>query len=126
MSYTLRFEHKKNFLYASVQGKNTAENVSLYLSEVRMKCLELQCPRVLIEENLEGPGLGTFTIFDVISNASGRVAPFGLRIAYVDSNPEHDAMNLKFAENIAVNRGVIVKVFSNVEEAEKWLTSTET
>jgi hypothetical protein len=77
---------------------------------------------VLIEENLRGPGLGTMDIFNVVKEGSERAAPLMLRIAYVDVNPEHDRKALEFGENVAVNRGMNVKVFSSVAEAEHWLT----
>jgi hypothetical protein len=40
-------------------------------------------------------------------------------IAYVDVNAEGDLM--KFAETVAVNRSLPVRVFSTVGEAERWL-----
>jgi hypothetical protein len=123
MSYDLTVEHKTNYLHVSVRGKNTPENVLNYLSDVREKCLQHKCPNVLIEENLEGPGLSTIAIFDIVTEASKRVHPLILKIAYVDVNPGHDLNELKFAENVAVNRAVNVKLFSGVSEAEKWLTS---
>jgi hypothetical protein len=53
--------------------------------------------------------------------ASASVWPAILRIAYVDTNPEHDPKTMKFAETVATNRGVNVRVFSGLEDAEKWL-----
>jgi hypothetical protein len=40
-------------------------------------------------------------------------------IAYVDVNAQGPLM--KFAEDVAVNRGVRVRVFGTVAEAERWL-----
>jgi len=39
--------------------------------------------------------------------------------AYVDVNAEGELM--QFKETVAVNRGMTVKVFSSVDETEKWL-----
>jgi len=123
MSYLLKVEHKTNYLHVTVRGKNASKNVLSYLSEVRDKCLEHKCPNVLIEENLKGPGLGTSAIFDVVSEASKNVHPVIRHIAYVDVNPEHDIKELKFAESVAVNRAVNVRLFSSITEAEKWFAS---
>lgn len=123
MSYTLTVENKTNYLHVTVEGKNSSENVLKYLAEVQDKCLQHKCPNVLIEEHLTGPGLSTFTIYDVIAEASQRVHPNIFHIAYVDLNPEHNMRDLKFAENVAVNRSVNVKIFSTVTEAEQWLKS---
>ncbi len=42
-------------------------------------------------------------------------------MAYVDLNAEGDVM--RFAEDVAVNRGFPVKVFPTVAAAEEWLRS---
>lgn len=45
-------------------------------------------------------------------------------VAYVDVHAKnHD--NMKFAETVAVNRGVPVRVFGSVRDAEEWLLSTD-
>jgi hypothetical protein len=43
------------------------------------------------------------------------------RLAYVDINPEHDPKAMEFAENVAVNRGIPVRIFATVLEAQVWL-----
>jgi hypothetical protein len=45
------------------------------------------------------------------------------QVAYVDTNLEHDSSLLEFIETVAVNRGVHVRVFATVREAEAWLAS---
>lgn len=44
-------------------------------------------------------------------------------MAFVDGNPRHDAANMQFAENVAVNRGVNVRVFPDVAAAREWLAA---
>jgi hypothetical protein len=44
-------------------------------------------------------------------------------MAYVDINPEHNAKAMQFAEDVAVNRGVSVKVFLTIPAAEQWMAS---
>jgi hypothetical protein len=41
-----------------------------------------------------------------------------------DVNSDHDSSRMKFAETVAVNRGVNVRIFADVREAANWLTST--
>jgi hypothetical protein len=121
MSYDLKIVEKKDYLHVSVHGINTSETVLEYLSEVRDACLRRGSKKVLIEENLQGPGLGVVGIFEVVTKASTSVWPAILRIAYVDVNPEHDPKTMKFAETVATNRGVNVRVFTGLEDAEQWL-----
>ena len=44
-----------------------------------------------------------------------------LRIAYVDVNPEHPTAHMQFAETVAVNRGMNIRMFATVAEAEEWV-----
>ena len=119
MTYKLTFDQKPAYLHATVTGLNTKENVAQYLDEIQRECKERNCFRVLIEERLEGPRLGTVDVFSVASEGSTRATGTFEAIAYVDENAEGDSMS--FAETVAKNRGVPVSVFSNVADAEKWL-----
>jgi hypothetical protein len=121
MPYQLSVVRKGGHLHASVRGSNTPETVLKYLAEVRETCLRERCGKVLIEEYLEGPGIDTLQIFEVVTEAGKNVVPGILRVAYVDTNPAHDAGKMKFAETVAVNRGVNVKVFADLREAAAWL-----
>jgi hypothetical protein len=121
MSYVLSVENKGTYLHITVTGDNTPKNVANYLSEVRDKCVKHQCSNVLIEENLRGPSLATGIIYNIVTEASNQVWPQVRRIAYIDINPEHNTRSMQFAETVAVNRAVNVRLFSSVLDAQKWL-----
>ena len=114
---------ENGYLHAKVRGLNTAENVTAYLAQVREACVERGCKAVLIEENLDGPGLPLVKVFEVASKGSENAWRLSLKIAFVDVNPKHDPDTLRFAETVAVNRGVNLKVFASVEQARRWLVS---
>jgi hypothetical protein len=42
-------------------------------------------------------------------------------IAYVDINPAHNKDEMAFAENVEVNGGVNVQIFTTIHAAERWL-----
>jgi hypothetical protein len=120
MTYTLSIEHKRTYLHVVVTGQNTRGNVLRYMAEVMRECEAADCRYVLIEERLEGPRLGTMDVFDIASQRGRPLGSSGVKgIAYVDVNAAGELM--KFAEDVAVNRGYPVRVFPNVEDAEKWL-----
>jgi hypothetical protein len=121
MSYTMQVEPRSTYLYITVTGENSFETVSQYLTEIHDWCLKHNCPNVLLVENLSGPGLRTSSIYELVSGKSTQAARVVGRIAYVDINPAHDLGEMKFAENVAVNRGISVRVFATVQEAEAWL-----
>jgi hypothetical protein len=124
MSYELKVAEKGEYLHVRVTGENSPETVRGYLLDVYLACSERDSRAVLIEEDLRGPSLGVVDIYQIISDQSRKTWPRIRRIAYVDVNCEHDAARMRFAETIAVNRGVNVRVFPNVAEAEKWLLET--
>ena len=121
MSYILNFEHRSSYLYISVTGENSSENIIHYLAEVRDLCEQYKCTDVLIVENLGGPSLDQFSIFDIISKVSEQTIKVVKNIAYVDINPAHNKDEMAFAENVAVNRGVNVQIFTTIHAAERWL-----
>ena len=119
-------KERPGYLHVTVIGRNSVANVMKYLSDIHDPCMRRNCPVVLIEENLQGPGLGIGSIHNIISQASKNTQPVVTRIAYVDTNKEHKPGRMEFAETVAFNRGVNVRVFSDVDEARRWLESTTT
>lgn len=119
MSYTLTLHEKPSYLHAIVTGYNSMENVARYLEELRHECMARGCFRVLIEERLEGPRLGTIDVFRIAADGSMRALGLFQAIAYVDVNADSNLM--QFAETVAINRGIPVMLFSFVAEAERWL-----
>ncbi len=106
-------------MYAKVTGENSKENVRLYLEELVQECENAKCRRLLIEELLEGPRLDSMSVFDIASEGSQKSRALLRAIAYVDVHAEGSSM--KNAESFATNRGLNVRVFRTVAEAENWL-----
>jgi hypothetical protein len=121
MAYQLKVEQKPTYLHFTATGQNTRENVVRYMEEVLRECTLRQCFRVLVEERLEGPRLPTLQVFAMVSKGAERFVGVLKAMAYVDLNADADLMH--FAETVAVNRAIPVKVFPTVEAAERWLTA---
>ena len=119
MSHQLQIIQKPAYLHAIVTGINSREAVTRYLEELLGECTARGCTRLLIEERLVGPRLGTADVFQVAAEGSTRAFGRFEAIAYVDVNAAGDLM--KFAETVAVNRSLPVRVFASVPDAESWL-----
>jgi len=119
MTYKLTIHQKSNYLHAIVTGPNNRENVQGYLQEVRGECIARGCYKVLVEERLEGPRIGAMDVFQIAAQGSSKASGTFRAIAYVDVNADGNLM--KFAETVAVNRGIPVAVFATVADAERWL-----
>lgn len=123
MPFTLELQEKPGYLHFQITGENTPAVVREYLGAVMRSALERKCPILLIEENLHGPPLPLIDVFDLASGGTDRARGEIRRIAFVDVNPDHPIANMQFAETVAVNRGLNVRVFATVEEAERWIVT---
>jgi hypothetical protein len=123
MTYKVTIDPKPAYLHVVVTGQNTKENVASYLEDILSECLSRGCSRMLVEERLEGPRLGTWDVFALASQGSARALGTMKAIAYVDVNAEGGLM--RFAETVAVNRALPVTVFPTVAEAEAWLLAAD-
>jgi len=119
MNYELTISQNPNYLHAIVTGQNSKENVTRYLEEIRGECIARNCFRVLVEERLEGPRLGTMDVFMIVEEESSKARGIIKELAYVDINAIGDLM--QFAETVAVNRGIRVAIFPTVADADRWL-----
>ena len=120
MSYDLVIEEKPLYLHARVSGTHNEQNAHRFLVDVHEAWVERNCSAVLLEMNFSGPSLSTISIFNVISDRAPHAV--GLRrIAYVDGGSGHDSDQARFAETVARNRGVNVRLFGTVDDAECWL-----
>ena len=119
MSYKLTITQKPTYLHIIITGQLSEENVLRYFEEIHRECTARNCFRILIEENLDGPRLNVITVLELVSKESSKNRGLYEAIAYVDVNAVGDSM--EFIENVTVNRGLPVRVFSTVVDAENWL-----
>lgn len=119
MSYALTIVERPGYLHFVVTGINSRETVERYLADIGRECAARGCKHILIEERLTGPRLDTTDVYLIASGQATAVARTLAAIAYVDVNAAGRLM--QFAEDVAVNRAVPVKVFATVPEAERWL-----
>ena len=116
--YRIGFEVHSSYVHATVTGDHTPENTLRFLKEAYEACVSHAKDSVLLEMRLEGPTMGAGNIFSVVQQRTepGRELR---RIAYVDGG--RDPAKAKFAETVARNRGVNVRLFATVDDAKKWL-----
>lgn len=118
VSYHLTIEKRPTHVHAKVVGERTPENALRFLKEAHAACDAHGHATLLLEMNFAGPSLGIENVYRVISQRS----PDGMKlrkIAYVEGLASET--NARFAETVAFNRGVNVRLFPDVPTAEKWL-----
>ena len=125
MPCSVAIEDRPNFLHVIVTGDNTPETLRTYTTEIPQACIKYQKLRVLVVVQLSGPELSMLDVFQGVATGSDNVVGLGMRVAYVDENPSHGRDSMMLAENVARSRGVAVRTFRDVVEAEQWLVSNE-
>jgi len=119
VSYQLTIEERPAYVYARADGDLTPTNALRFLEEAYAACVRTERSLLLLDMQLHGPDLNTTNVYEVISQ---RVADGSKlrKIAYVPFQ-RGDRSMAHFAETVAVNRGVNVRLFESVAAAERWL-----
>ena len=120
-SYTITFESRPEYLYAFVTaGKENHEMSQAIWDEIAKECKLAKCESLLVEQDIPEVDITYFEKYECVNNLVTQL----LRINVAFSDKYINQMDLnKFTELVATNRGLTVKVFTNFDEAEKWLLS---
>ena len=122
MPYDLQITQRPKYLHALGTGERTVPNAMRFLKDAYDACLKARLQRLLLEMNFSGPSLDTFAVYQIISARSPEGAMLS-RIAYVEASPEEE--KAEFAETVALNRSVNVRLFPDVASAAAWLEREE-
>lgn len=118
---TMKFEHREGYLYAYAHAKKDSFEISLnFWSEIATRCKADGFSKVLVEEDF-GTDNSMIDMYQLVSQGH-KIGLTGIKIAFVDRHISQINNNL-FGETVARNRGILGKVFTDVQEAEKWLLS---
>lgn len=120
VSYQLTIEERPKHVYARADGDLTAENALRFLEEAYAACLRSGRAALLLDMQLHGPNLPTTSVYEVISQRAADGSKLR-KIAYVPFRSDDPSMAY-FAETVALNRGVNVRLFDSVVAAERWLS----
>ena len=124
MAYLLTITEEPGYLHFRVAGDNALATVRAYVAEVHATCAQRGCRAILVEENLTGPGLEMLDIFQIVSTGVEETRLLLRKIAFVDLQARSRPGNARFAETVAVNRGLNLRTFATVAEAAAWLTGS--
>lgn len=118
--YKINFEDRADYLYVRIEGEYDTTAISNeYWREIEAECSVRKPKRLFVEEDLRQQVESVADIYEVASEVSHR-ALTGIRIAFFDTQPDHYEKNI-FAELVARNMGLNVRIFANREDALEWL-----
>lgn len=119
MPYQLTIEERPAYVYARVEGDLTPANALRFLEDAHAACVKSGRTSVLLDMQLRG-AMPTTSIYEVISQRAADGSKLH-KIAYVPYDSGDPSM-AHFAETVAMNRGVNVRIFESVAAAEGWLS----
>jgi predicted GTPase len=121
MSYNLKFEKKNNILWVTATGARSLQTVLDITKDIIAACADSQIKKVLLNVCALKGRLSNIDAYEI----PARYFP-GMRdrstitqVAIVDRKQLEESD--KFFENVAVNRGFMLRFFSDTAEAIKWL-----
>lgn len=119
--FTIVYENYPTYLYALVHGEVYGyEILSTFLKEIADEVKARGFKQVLIEENISA-GATKEDAYRVGSELP-ELGFAGIRMAYVDRFLDQEEVN-EFGRDVAVHNGIDVRLFSDQEMADRWLTS---
>ena len=126
MELSIQIESERGLLCATYSGKFALPEAEITFHEILNALVNHKLKKVLIDgrqltgdpEPLERFYYGKY-VADAVSQAVNRKQIEVPRFAYVLRKPMLDPN--RFGETVAVNRGMRVKTFEKIEQAEWWL-----
>jgi hypothetical protein len=124
MSYQLKLKKEPAYLFVQVTGIRTLETVLAAGKEVILACDEQGYNRVLVDVQEMTGELTTFEVYDLgTGDLKEFRRPGQLKMAILDL--EENRSRFRFFETVFHNRGYNLRIFSNMDEAIKWLREGE-
>lgn len=117
--YQITFEERSEYLYVYVTGDHDSYEISrAFWLEVAEVSRKTGCKKVLLEEDIP-EAVSISDMYHLVSELP-QMGFYGFRIAFIDRYAEQNDLN-EFGELVAVNRGMMGKIFNDINAAEEWL-----
>ena len=119
MTINASFTFENGILFTKATGRDeTIEDVLRYGQSVIEQAVLHQAKRILVDETELEYRLGTFDVYTSAKSLAEH-APHVAKSAMVVTPAQ--VTDAKFFETVAVNRGLNVRMFTDMAEAKEWL-----
>jgi hypothetical protein len=121
MSYSLEYRERDGYILLRMMGDLNADVARPAIKAWLAMAAEYDCRRMLVDYTDCRVVESTLGMFDLAAKLGDVGVPRTVSIASVVHSDLKDHL---FVETVAQNRGWIYRVFSDFEEAERWLKSS--
>ena len=120
MSYTVTVRKEPDYLHVEAAGIRSRDTVLSLARDCIAACKENGHRRLLVDVQRMTGRLPTIEIYELATKDFPRLRQnLALRLVIIDRDDNRD--RAQFLEDVAVNQGVDLRVFSNTERALEWL-----
>ncbi len=117
--FKLTYNIKDDCLYVFVSGPEDNLRVSKkFWSQIHAKAVKTGVTKILVEEDFPNQ-VSVMEMFET-GEFIAQIFDLTTKIAHVDKSLSDIDLN-KFAEDVAVSRGLLGQIFNNREDAVEWL-----
>lgn len=121
VTYELSTCEQGGCLYVTAKGERTRATISRLVDDVMELNTRRPHTRILVDVRGFAGLLGPFEIMEVVTEDFPRIQPLGVtKIAVVDRQIPRSGE--AFMETVARNRGFNMRVFDQLEDAQRWLS----
>ncbi len=118
MSHAIEFLKDAEYVSVALTGEVTRNDLESARNKTNLALTSNSCNRILVDATRINLSLSDMENFEFTSEHRSRF-PLGVRIALVGRPDQSE--NLRFAETVAQNRGVIMNLFLDRAQALNWL-----
>ena len=110
-------DEERGIIKVESYGIVSTEDIENSIGKVREILTERGLNKILVDTTRQETVPGTAALFDLFSTF-----PRNLKAALLSRESQITVEDLRFVENVSVNRGIFVRVFHTEDEALGWLS----
>jgi len=123
MSYKINYDKEQDYIAVTIEGDFGLSTIKELAADIAGSVKRYNCNRILNDMRHARLTEGTFNIYNMPKIASRAGVEPRFKRALVVSKLSSD---YHFLETVFVNQGHIVKVFTDIDAALRWLLNKET
>jgi hypothetical protein len=118
--FRILFEDRPHYLIANVRGREDSLEVSVaYWQQVLAECRRRRADRVLVVDEIDGEPMGPAFLAQLVARMAGSGLE-SIRVAFVELVSAHVPL-MEHGQILAMEQGFQARVFSRMDDADRWL-----
>ena len=123
MLHKVTYDENSKIITIKYWGNISLPDLKSGSRDAAQQIIDYKCHHILVDSREVDFKLSTLEIFDLPKTFSDILSEFGLELRKIKRAllVAHIKNDYQFVETVAINRGYLVKLFDDINEARKWL-----